>query len=554
MHSNILYQSNLTLDQFKKLNQINLRNKSKIERLLKTFYKKVNSNQEWILSPLMSSDKVQCRLYSDLNFLELINFYVKKKNIKKVVVNNYFLGDVIKQKYKHLDIEISGGTIKIISDLTIIIKSFFKVVLCSIFMIMAKKKSRNKYFYNKKITLIETFFFNNLFKNNNFQERYHLDVYKKFPKKIKKNCYFFPINLSIFSIKRFLKITNKSNLKFIHPLDFLKLEDYTKSIFFNFHLNKLPKSSIKYENFEIKKILNYYNFLSNFNFSSFLGKLNFYFLQRLKENNLKVELIIDWYENQLIDKGLSLGKNTFYPNAKLKGHVGFLNDFKNIHYYTPTKLESDVNVIPDELLLISKEIKNTVFGKLGFIKKKIVPAIRNKNIFNINSKTKINKNKNSRKNILIVLSSNIEESRFIKRVLKDLFNSPEIKKYNIILKPHVNTPDKLFKDEKKLQISNKSFYKLLLDAEIVVSGGTTATIEAAIMNKKIILIGNTKDITLNPLLIQSENSEEVFYSSNQFSKSLKKLSLKKNKNTKNLKLLNLYFTRYKKKYFENFYN
>ena len=119
MHSNILYQSNLTLDQFKKLNQINLKNKLKIEKLLKTFYKKVNSNQEWILSPLMSRDKVQCRLYSDLNFLELINFYVKKKNIKKVVVNNYFLGDVIKQKYKHLDIEISGGTIKIISDLTI---------------------------------------------------------------------------------------------------------------------------------------------------------------------------------------------------------------------------------------------------------------------------------------------------------------------------------------------------------------------------------------------------------------------------------------------------
>lgn len=79
MHSNILYQSNLTLDQFKKLNQINLRNKSKIEKLLKTFYKKVNSNQQWILSPLMSRDKVQCRLYSDLNFLELINFYVKKK-------------------------------------------------------------------------------------------------------------------------------------------------------------------------------------------------------------------------------------------------------------------------------------------------------------------------------------------------------------------------------------------------------------------------------------------------------------------------------------------
>ena len=92
----------------------------------------------------------------------------------------------------------------------------------------------------------------------------------------------------------------------------------------------------------------------------------------------------------MIDKGLSLGKNTFYPNSKLKGHIGFLNDFKNIHYYLPTKLEKSASAVPDELLLISHKIKNTVFKNIRFIKK-IVPAIRNKNIFNVNLKNKRNK-------------------------------------------------------------------------------------------------------------------------------------------------------------------
>ena len=95
---------------------------------------------------------------------------------------------------------------------------------------------------------------------------------------------------------------------------------------------------------------------------------------------------------------------------------------------------------------------------------------------------------------------------------------------------------------------------MLSEVEIVVSGGTTATIEAAIMNKKIILIGNTKGITLNPLIIRSVNKVEICYSSNQFFKCLKKLSQIKNKNMINHKLMNLYFTKFNKRYFKNFYN
>ena len=48
----------------------------------------------------MSRDRVQCRLYSDFNFLELVDFYVKKKKIKKVIVNNIFLKKSIEKNTK----------------------------------------------------------------------------------------------------------------------------------------------------------------------------------------------------------------------------------------------------------------------------------------------------------------------------------------------------------------------------------------------------------------------------------------------------------------------
>ena len=122
----------------------------------------------------------------------------------------------------------------------------------------------------------------------------------------------------------------------------------------------------------------------------------------------------------------------------MKGHIGFLNDFKSIHYYSPIQLEKKAKALPDELLLISKKITNTVFNNSNFITKKIVPAIRNKKLFNVSFKSK--ENKNPKKKALIVLSSNFEETKFIRNILLEFDQISSLKNYDFIIKPHVNTP------------------------------------------------------------------------------------------------------------------
>ena len=59
---------------------------------------------------------------------------------------------------------------------------------------------------------------------------------------------------------------------------------------------------------------------------------------------------------------------------------------------------------------------------------KIIPAIRNKNIFKV--KSKINNFKNIKKNLLFILSANHEESRFINNIILDCSNNVNLQNYN----------------------------------------------------------------------------------------------------------------------------
>tara|TARA_B100000575_G_C23110214_1_gene641239 strand:- start:712 stop:1962 length:1251 start_codon:yes stop_codon:yes gene_type:complete len=416
-------------------------------------------------------------------------------------------------------------------------------------MIFCKEEGRVKNYKNKNIILIETFFSKNLY-NKKYKDRYHKEIFLKLPDKIKKKSYFFPINLSIFYIRKYLKCIRNEKIKFIHPLDFLKLKDYIDSIFLLAKLGSIPKKKISFENFEVNRIIKYHIFFSNFNFSTFIAGLNYFFLKRLKEKDFNIEIILDWYENQIIDKGLCLGKNHFTPNSVLKGHMGYINDFKKIYYYTPTILEKKQKALPDEILLVSKGIYKKFYKKIKYLNFKLVPAIRNKMIFNLQKKEP----QNLKTNVLIICSANTEENNFIFSLISEIYTKIDFQKFNIVIKLHPNTKiNSKLKNKKKLIITNNKFYSLLSNSDIVISGGTTATIEAKILNKKIILIGNNNGITLNPLF-EETNKLEVCYSANNLLNYLTKFSRKRDKTKINRKLQNFYFIKFSKKYFKNFYN
>lgn len=551
----LLIQNNLNPAQAKILNALNKNNTLNYSKLIDKIFKTTNKKKKWIITPILSRDFAQSELFSDLNFLLLLEFLVKRNKVDRVEVKNKLLKEVIKKRFPKLKVKLQKlKYIKKISFQYItIFMNFLRLIIYSFLMIISKSHKRKEFFKNKKIILIETFLSKSLIKNNRFIERYNKEAFLKFPTNLKKDSYFYPVNLSLQTIQKSIKILRNEKIKFIHPLDFLNLKDYIDSIFLIPSLGKIHRSKIIFNNFEISNIVKEYNFFSYFNFSTYLSNLNYNFLKRLRENDIKIKFILDWYENQIIDKGFCMGKNEYYQSIKIKGHMGFINDFRNIHYYRPTHLENKLKCIPDEILVINKNILNK-FKKDKITKYKIVPSSRNQTLFNIKLPKKTNFNKKI--NILFILSTNQRESNFIFTLILNLIPEINLKKFNIIIKAHPNTKiSKIINKDKNIIISNNLIYDEMLNAEIIISGGTTATIEAQILEKKIILVGNNSGIMLNPLMKNNQKLLKVCYNSKDLMKHIFNFSKTKQKrNNLNNNLLNYYFVKTKKRLNKNFYN
>ena len=101
---------------------------------------------------------------------------------------------------------------------------------------------------------------------------------------------------------------------------------------------------------------------------------------RLKQKNIKIRLIIDWFENQVIDKAFNMGIRKFLPDVKLKGYQVVDNNPFYLCYF-PSKLEYDSRVLPSELYVSGKSFIPTIKENCPELKAKLAPAFRYSHIY-----------------------------------------------------------------------------------------------------------------------------------------------------------------------------
>ena len=96
------------------------------------------------------------------------------------------------------------------------------------------------------------------------------------------------------------------------------------------------------------------------------GLLNYRFSKRLKEHKTKLYLIIDYFENQVLDKGWNAGFNLHYPKITSLGYVGYVPPFNYLCCF-PSKIESDCNLLPSVIGVIGSGFKKTIKNMLPIL-------------------------------------------------------------------------------------------------------------------------------------------------------------------------------------------
>lgn len=326
--------------------KIYIKNRLKITNWLDKLGKIYGNDLDWWMLPITLRDPYKSKLLDYVTVIETVK-KIKSKNIEissksKALIN--FLRQEYPKKGSYSVYSNSFQFFKVINNL---IKSF----LFQMFLFTYVKLFERVKIEKKNIILVDKFVTSNSIHN----ESYFL--FKK------NNIYTVPTFIPTLNIIKFFKTIHnfkKKEKNYLFRESFVTVSDIIFAFCHYFRRRKYLDINYDFNNRKINKIIK--EEISTFDdFTSIsLGILNYKFFYRLKKRNVKISATLNWFENQLIDKGWNLGFKTFFRKNYLNcfGYQDFSKHYNYINH-SPSKIENFSGVTPEKIIIISKSFVNS---------------------------------------------------------------------------------------------------------------------------------------------------------------------------------------------------
>ncbi len=527
---NILDLNNIPINYVKKLNVISYEIKTDYHELVEKIYNSSDGSIHWLVNSLLSRNNYLSKVFINLCYLELVKEILKEEKISRIIVLNIEQKRVLKKylKNKQYNIDLYHRETFLNKNKKVIkpVKSFATNILYCFQHFFHKNKNRRlKICKIDNVTLIDTFLIPSMINKNKFDDRYYKNLLDNLPKGYKKKIYFMPTLLFRKKIGNSIKICEEAEENFLFKLDFLKIEDYVKALFSPFLINRINFNSFTFRGVNIEAFLKS-DFIDNVsNTGSFIGILNYYFFKRLKEYNIKLRFVINWFENQVIDRGFNYGKNIFFPEVSSTGYQSFMVPYSYNFHLKPTLTEFKMNVLPDKIATVSKGMIPDIKEYCKKLEVVEAPALRFDYIYN----KSINIPDNKKKKILIALPMSLEDSSDIMKLIIEVYDEKYVQKLDFIIKPHpaldLSQLEKKFsKWPKKIEYFKEDFFDILKKTDLLIGNNSSTCMESLACAVPVIIIGSQRGLTQNP--IPNTISKEIWelcYTCDELMSSIKRL-------------------------------
>ena len=447
--------------------------------------------------------------------------------INKVIVDSICMKSVCERLFEKNNtktiIELKGDRVgkhfRIINNS---IKSLY-MMLC---FFLIPKMIGGKETPNKPIIYLENFLFIDSFdKNGKLNDRYYPGLIDSLDDKaLEDKIWYAPTLIGIKTIGQYFsifKMIRSSKTRFLMKEDWLELKDYFSA--FNVSLgllkkiNKIPVWSGLDVNEIVKEEL-----CKEKGSPSLVNAILLYnFIRQLKENNVEIDIVIDWNENQVIDRAINLAINKYFPDVYVRGYQGYVVP----NYYAckdPTCFEVESRSVPDEISVVGEAFVEDKKKYCPALNVSVAPAFRFSNVHNPEY---LNCKKDN--TILIVLPISLEDSREILKICARLI-SVVGDKYNFYVKHHPSFSKDRFISlvpeilNSRFKIFDENLYEHLCKSVLLVSALSSVCLEAAVLGVSVAIIGTRAGPVMNPLDgLEGVQSWKICYDENEIAGLLK---------------------------------
>ena len=275
------------------------------------------TNIDWWVLNFVSRNTLMSQLFRDICFLTMLKKRLKEGHLyDEIIIDSLALKKAIKKNFYKYHFRINYKGRSVLHTYLGRVNSYFKVfkqILFRLFAVWLTRRYKRIVKTDRALTLLDVFIFQNSFDEGIFLDRYYPKLLESIDPNEKEYTYYVPTFYGIKKYKKVFTEMRKSKQNFLVKEDYLKLTDYLFALFYPLRLNKLK---IKYRDFlglDIYPLIREEMANDRVSYSSIYSLLNYRFPRRLKENGIKVRIIVNWFENQIIDHGYNSGFRKYYP-------------------------------------------------------------------------------------------------------------------------------------------------------------------------------------------------------------------------------------------------
>ena len=385
-----------------------------------------------------------------------------------------------------------------------VIKPFVKIPLEFIrriyqYLCAHKTKHLQKPIPHRSLILIDIFIFPEFIN----KDRYYNGLWEYLSEEQKKCIFFVPT--IVLTPKRKMVAAYKelrtSERNFLIKEDYVEVTDLLFAIGHYFRILKMRISPVKLLGEDMSSLI-YEEFRSMKGFTSAVdGILNYRFAKRLKDKNIKLSLVIDWFENQVMDKGWNAGFRKYYSNVKTIGYRGLVPARLSLSQMYPTEQEQQSMVLPSEVAVIGKGFIASTKKYARNLSVEAAPAFRFRHVWEETNTSPDPMYFTVLVGLSIIPAESFHILRFVAGCLPDLSDA----QLRFRVKPHptmsVDALKRGYGSEwpEKFELADGTPSDLIRDADILISGMSSICLESMSLGVPAIVVESLSGLGYNPI-------------------------------------------------------
>ena len=353
--------------------------------------------------------------------------------------------------------------------------------------------------HKKDLILIDVFVFPGFVT----KDRYYNGLWETLNSEQKKRTFFVPtlVMMKEDQFEAAYKELRTADRNFLIKEDYLRFSDLLFSLFHLIRVWFIRPSPQEVMGVDLSPLVRE-EILSGRGFDSALaGLLNYRFAKRLKEKSFELSLVIDWFENQVSDKGWNAGFNKFYPDVISKGYRGSVPPLLYICSSSPSEVELRSGVLPLIISVIGDGYLDSTKELASSLMVEKAPAFRFKHLWDNGERV----SDKSKCTILIALSIFIDESVYILKLVSMILESIDLEEYRFYVSPHPTmsgeTLRRKFGDDWPQSFNIVvGVNELLAISDVLISGGLSSIcLESVAQGIPVIVVENPFGFSCNSI-------------------------------------------------------